>query len=131
MGSPEYRYKGASKSLKRYVLERDGANAKDYEVHHILPVYYAVAMLGLSYEEVNHPHNLVAIPKDLHRPTHGIHLLPHEVKSKISSGEKYWNTQHDEELARQARENTQRFESQGHVYKKRERSQKINVYSAI
>lgn len=111
----EYAYPHPTKKQKEWIRQRDEAD-EDFEIHHILPAYYAIALLGLAIEEVNAPENLIAIPKDLHRPPHGIHLLPHEVKDRLERGEKYWNDQWDDELRQQALERTRAFEEQGNIF---------------
>jgi hypothetical protein len=91
-----YVYQGTTKKQREYIYERDGVeNPEEYEVHHIIPVAYAIALLGMTREQVNDPYNLIALPYDEHR---AIHKPPHEVRGWKDRQEKYWHDERDEEL---------------------------------
>jgi hypothetical protein len=84
-----------TKRERKYILERDGLTADEAEVHHIVPIAYAIALLGMAREDINHPLNLIALPKPEHR---AIHKPPHQIGNWRETGDPYWNTHRDEEL---------------------------------
>lgn len=107
------------KQERQWIYERDGVeDPAEYELHHIVPVLYAVALLGLAREEINAPENLIALPKPEHR---AIHKPPHEIGNWIETEEPYWHTERDDELKQIAQERTQAFESQGNIFPGRRR----------
>lgn len=115
-GDKGYVYQGAKKKHKQYIYERDGVdNPEDYEVHHILPVAYAIALLGMALEDVNVPENLIALTIPEHK---ALHKPPHEIGNWRETGEPYWNTQRDEELKEIARLRTFLHEQQGKTFPK-------------
>lgn len=109
-----YEYQGTTRKQREYIYDRDGIdNPEDYEVHHILPVTYAIALLGMAREEINSPENLIALPFDEHR---ALHRPPHEIGDWRETREPYWNTERDEELKQLAEERTRAFEAQGNIF---------------
>lgn len=107
----EYVYRGATKKQKQWILERDGVdNSEEYNVHHIIPVAYAIAVLGMAIEDINVPENLIALPVEEHR---ALHKPPHELGDWETTHDPYWHDQRDEELKEIARIRTMLFEEQG------------------
>lgn len=66
------------------------------EYHHILPVYYAMAILSLPHDVINSADNIVPLYRSEHRRL--IHRPPHEVKELIEQGLPYWHQQYDATL---------------------------------
>lgn len=66
------------------------------ELHHLVPVYYAMSVLRWSPEDINSPLNVIALDRAFHKKR--IHLPPNEVKERIEHDEPYWNTEYDEAL---------------------------------
>lgn len=110
----EYDRPYLSKAQRQWVYDAHGIdNPEEYELHHIVPVFYAIALLGLAREEINAPENLIPLPKDEHR---AIHKPPHEIRGWLDREEPYWHTDNDEEYKQEAVEKTRAFEQQGNIY---------------
>lgn len=110
----EYDRPYLSKGQRQWLFEAHGIdNPEDYELHHITPVYYAIALLGLAREEINAPENLIPLPKEEHR---AIHKPPHEIRGWQERQEPYWNTERDEELRQQATDRARAYEQQGNIF---------------
>lgn len=102
-----------TKKQKAWVLERDGYQPGEAEIHHIVPIAYAVTFLGLTRGEINDPELLIALLSDVHR---SIHKPPHEMGDWRETGEPYWNTENDVKYIEQAMERTRVFEEQGNIF---------------
>jgi hypothetical protein len=110
----EYDRPPLSKAEREWVYKAHGIdNPENYEIHHIVPVAYAIALLGMAREEINAPENLIPLPEDEHRE---IHKPPHEIRGWLERREPYWNTDRDEELKQQATERTRAYEQQGNIF---------------
>lgn len=98
---------------KDWILERDGYTSEEAQVHHIVPIAYAVAFLGLTRDEINDPELLIALLNDIHRATH---KPPHEMGNWRETGEPYWHTENDVKYIEEAMERTRIFKEQGNIY---------------
>lgn len=64
---------------------------EDYEIHHIVPVAYAIAVLGMADWEINNFTNLIPLPKEEHHS-----LLGHVPKDWMETEQPYHNNQNDD-----------------------------------